>query len=157
MPLLVDGYNLLRSIQKHEQFAAMDEVDMCRILTDYLDRTRDRGQVVFDGTGPPDKSRFGPYRNMEVYFSGQNIEADTIIEEKIEANTAPRSLIVVSSDRRLKAAAKRRRATPVGAEDFWMLVVKTLEKDLPRPEPKEKRHGITNAEADKWLDLFDLD
>ena len=157
MPLIVDGYNLLRAIQKHEQFADMDEVELCRIITEYLGRIRDRGQVIFDGTGPPDKSRFGPYRNMEVYFVGMNTDADTVIEEKIQDNTAPKSLVVVSSDRRIRTAAKRRKAISAGAEDFWMLMTKVLERDMPRPEPQEKRHGITEAEADRWLDLFDLD
>lgn len=156
MPVIVDGYNLLRVIQKQEQFAGMDEVEMCRFLAEYLRRVRDRGQVVFDGIGPPDKSGLGGWNNMEVYFAGEHTDADSIIEEKIEDNTAPRSLVVVSSDRRLRTAAKRRKAVSVGAEEFWLIMCKTLEKDLPRPEPKEKRHGVTDAETDQWLDIFDL-
>lgn len=157
MPVLVDGYNLLRAVQKHEQFAGLDEAELCHVITEYLLRVRDRAQVVFDGVGPPDKTRLGGFRNMEVYFSGPNNDADTLIEEKIADNTAPKSLVVVSSDRRLRAAAKSRKSVSVGADDFWAIMCKTLEKDLPRPEPKEKRHGVTEAEADHWMDLFDLD
>jgi predicted RNA-binding protein with PIN domain len=156
MPVLIDGYNLLRVVQKQEQFAGMDEAELCRMLEEYLSRTRDRGQVIFDGIGPPDKSRLGPWRNMEVYFVGQRTDADTIIEERIKDCSAPRSLIVVSSDRRLKTAAKHRKAVSIGAEDFWGMLCKTLEKDMPRPEPQEKRRGITDAETDRWMDLFDL-
>lgn len=157
MPVLIDGYNLLRIIQRSESMAAMDEAGLIRVLTEFLRRTRDRGQIIFDGIGPPDKSALGGFRNLEVFFSGQEVDADSVIEEKIQDNSAPRSLIVVSSDRRLKAAAKKRRAVAMGAEIFWMNVCKMMEKEPPRPEPKEKRHGITDAETDRWLDAFGID
>ncbi len=153
----MDGYNLLRIIQRSESMAALDEAGLVHILSEYLKRTRDRGQIIFDGIGPPDKSGLGGFRNLEVFFSGQDKDADTVIEEKIQDNTAPRSLIVVSSDRRLKAAAKKRKAVSLGADMFWMSVCKTMEKEPPRPEPKEKRHGITDAETDRWLDYFGID
>jgi len=137
--------------------AALDEAGLIRILTEYLRRTRDRGQIIFDGIGPPDKSALGGFRNLEVFFSGQEADADSVIEEKIQDNTAPRSLIVVSSDRRRKAAANRRKAVSIGADLFWSGVCKMMEKEPPRPEPKEKRRGITDAETDQWLDVFGLD
>jgi predicted RNA-binding protein with PIN domain len=157
MPILIDGYNLLRAIQKRESMASLDEAGLIRILTDYLRRTRDRGQIIFDGIGPPDKSALGGFRNIEVFFSGQQTDADAVIEEKIEDNTAPRSLVVVSSDRRLVAAAKRRKALSLGADLFWAAVCKLMEKEPPRPEPKEKRHGITESETNHWMDLFGMD
>ena len=157
MPVLIDGYNLLRIIQREESMAALNEAGLVRILAEYLRRMRDRGQIIFDGTGPPDKSDLGGFRNLEVFFSGQETDADGVIEEKIQDNTAPRSLIVISSDRRLRAAAKKRKAVSLPADLFWMNVTKLMEKQPPRPEPKEKRHGITEAETNQWLDLFGLD
>jgi hypothetical protein len=157
MPILIDGYNLLRIIQKKESMSALDEAGLTRILTDYLQRIRDRGQIIFDGIGPPDKSALGGFRNLEVFFSGQHLDADAVIEEKIEDSTAPRSLVVVSSDRRLVAAAKKRKAVSIGADLFWETVCKQMEKEPPRPEPREKRHGITESETNQWMDLFGMD
>lgn len=159
MPYLIDGYNLLRSVQKLEEFATLTDVQLCRAVSDYLRCVRDHGHIVFDGIGPPDKSAFGGIPSLEVYFSGQSCEADDIIEDKIADNTAPKSLVVVSSDRRLKDTAAKRKAKPVSSDLFWQNLLIQLEKQAsrPAPEPTEKRHGVTERETDVWLDIFEID
>ncbi len=158
MPYLIDGYNLLRAVQKIEEFAALTDVQMCRAVSDYLNAVRDRGHVVFDGVGPPDKAALGGIPSVEVYFSGPSREADDLIEDKIADSTAPKSLVVVSSDRRIRTAAAKRKAIDVPADLFWQTLLARLEKQAnrPAPEPTEKRHGLTEREADLWLDIFDL-
>ena len=159
MPYLIDGYNLLRAVQKTEEFSTLTDVQMCRAISDYLSSVRDHGHVVFDGIGPPDKAAFGGIPGLEVYFSGASCEADDIIEDKIFDNTAPKSLVVVSSDRRIRQAAAKRKAIDVPADLFWQTLLARLEKQAnrPAPEPMEKRLGLTEREADLWIDLFDLD
>ena len=158
MPVIIDGYNLLRSIQKtYEECASLTEVGLCRTISEYLKRVRDHGHIVFDGIGPPDKSNLGDFGNLEVYFSGTDTDADTVIEEKIQDNTAPRSLVIVSSDRRLRAAAGKRKAVCIRSELFWPQLIGQLDQKKPTPEPKQKRQGLTDAETEQWLDLFDID
>lgn len=159
MPYIIDGYNLLRAVQKHEEFAALTDVQLCQIVSDFLRCVRDRGQIVFDGLGPPDKRELGGIRGVEVYFSGEHAEADGVIEQKILDNSAPKSLVVVSSDNRIRKAAAKRKATAVRAEPFWIYLCEQLEKQAnrPAPEPFEKRHGITDRETDLWMDEFDID
>lgn len=159
MPYLIDGYNLLRAVQKMEEFSELTDVQMCRAVSDYLGCVRDHGHVIFDGVGPPDKSAFGGIPRLEVYFSGESFEADDIIEDKIADNSAPKSLVVISSDRRIRSAAAKRKAVDVSAELFWQTLLSHLEKQAnrPAPEPTEKRHGLTDRETELWLDLFDLD
>lgn len=159
MPYLIDGYNLLRSVQKLEEFASLTDVQLCRAVSDYLRCVRDHGHIVFDGVGPPDKSAFGGIPSLEVYFSGPSLEADDIIEDKIKDNSAPKSLIVVSSDRRLRSTAAKRKAKDVPSELFWQNLLLQLDKQAsrPAPEPSEKRHGLTERETDVWLDIFDLE
>lgn len=158
MPYIVDGYNLLRAVQKMEEFTDFTDVQLCRALSDYLGSIRDRGHLVFDGIGPPDKIAFGGMPNLEVYFSGEKTDADSLIEQKISDSTAPKSLVVVSSDRRIRTSAAKRRAASVKAEDFWHILLKQLEKaaNRPAPEPVQKRHGLTNRETDRWMDVFDI-
>lgn len=158
MPYLIDGYNLLRSVQKLEEFATLTDVQLCRVVSDFLSSVRDHGHIVFDGVGPQDKSAFWGIPLLEVYFSGPSCEADDIIEEKIADNSAPKSLVVVSSDRRLRDTASRRKAKSVPSEMFWQVLLNQLEKQAsrPAPEPTEKRHGLTERETDVWLDIFDL-
>ena len=148
---------MLRLIQKDEQFYALQETALCRIISEYLKRIRNHGQVIFDGIGPPDKTELGGIDNLEVFFSGENVEADEIIEEKILDYRAPKNLIIVSSDRQIRAAAKRRKCTSVPSDVFWFSLIEQLDKKKPIPMPKEKRHGLTEKETDEWMDMFDLD
>lgn len=156
MPFLIDGYNLLRSIEKIYDETVTD-VRMCQIVGRYMLKIHDSGQVIFDGIGPPDKTGLHDIANLEVIFSGANTDADTIIEEKIRINTAPKSLTVVSSDIRLRTAARTRRATDIRSDEFWAEVDKTLSKKGGVKEPSQKRHGLTDGETDEWLDIFGLD
>lgn len=158
MPYLIDGYNLLRAVQGiHEEYAQIAEAGLCRILSEYIRIKRSRGQIVFDGIGPPDRSVLCGYGNLEVFFSGQRYEADDVIEEKIEDNSAPKSLIVVSSDRRIRAAANSRKAVAVRSDLFFDDVIKVLDRAKISPEPDQKRQGLTEAEADEWMDIFGMD
>lgn len=158
MPFLIDGYNLLRSVQKQDVYADMTDVQLCRYLADFLRAVRDRGTIVFDGIGPPDKRELMNIRGLEIRFSGDRTDADSYIEWKIEENTAPKRLVVVSSDRRLRAAAGRRKAKSVPVDIFWPALCKALERGPQiAPEPREKQKGITEREAELWMDYFEMD
>ena len=158
MPIIIDGYNLLRWVERLDPvYAAIDEASLCRMISQYLIRTRTHAQVIFDGIGPPDKRELANIANMEVYFSGQDREADDIIEEKILESSAPKGLVIVSSDRRIRAAAGKRKATSIKSDYFWLSLIEQLDRKKPTPEPQEKRNGISESETDQWLDMFGLD
>lgn len=156
---IIDGNNLLWAL--HEGFGEREirtEVDLCRVLSQYFARMGETGQVVFDGAGPSDKSAFDTMDYIEVYFAGFHRDADSVVEEKIVADTSPRRLTVVSSDRRLRKAAGERKAAGLKSEDFWQQVQRELSRKAPRrKEPEEKREGLTDGETDKWLEAFGLD
>jgi predicted RNA-binding protein with PIN domain len=156
---IVDGNNLLWAL--HERFEEREittEIDLCRVLSRYFTLMAEDAQVVFDGAGPARKGDFDSVANIEIIFAGFHTDSDSIIEEKIKANTAPRRLTVVSSDRRLRKAAATRKATAVKSEDFWEQVQNELRRRKPRKkEPQAKREGLTEGETQQWMDLFGLD
>jgi predicted RNA-binding protein with PIN domain len=156
---IIDGNNLLWAIrEKFDEREIGTEIELCRVLGRFFAATAEEGQIVFDGAGPADKSEFNTIDNIEVYFAGFHKDSDSVIEEKIKADSAPRRLTVVSSDRRLRKAAGLRRATAIKSEDFWAEVRKELLRKKPRrKEPMEKKEGLTESETDRWMDLFDLD
>jgi hypothetical protein len=156
--LLVDGYNLLRAVQNmSEQTAGVADTQICHIISRYLGIKRSKGAIIFDGIGPRDKSVFNNIANLEVVFSGRNKEADDVIEKLVLANSAPRSMIIVSSDRRIKAAANKRKATAIDSIDFWLEMLKTIDKKAKKKsEPAGKYFGISEAETEYWLRLFGL-
>lgn len=159
MPYLIDGYNLQKQIHKIDpEFETLSDTYLCKILSSYLKRIRQFGEVIFDGIGPPDKTEFENLDNIEVVFTGRNIDADSIIERKIKANTAPKRLVVVSSDRRVRAAAAKRKAVGIKSEDFWPMVTSQLSRrSKRRAEPRSKHDGLTQSETDVWCDFFGME
>jgi len=159
MPFVIDGTNLLWAIQEsYEDHEIAGEVQLCKTLDRYFAQIADAGEIVFDGAGPSDKSVFDGVGYLDVIFSGFGSDADSVIEEKVLANTAPRRLTVVSSDRRLRKAAGERKATALKSELFWDQVLQELRRKKPAAkEPEEKRDGLTEGETQQWLDLFGLE
>ncbi|MHC4618462.1 MAG: NYN domain-containing protein [Planctomycetota bacterium] len=158
MPVIIDGHNLLHSIQKAgEDFESINDVRLCHIIGRYLKGVGEKGEIVFDGTGPPDKARFDNISCLEVVFAGPTSDADKVIEDKIKADTAPKRLTVVSSDRRLRAAARARKATAVKSEVFWENLRKELSRKPTPKEPPAKRWGLSEVETEQWLRFFGID
>jgi predicted RNA-binding protein with PIN domain len=156
--IIIDGYNLLHSIQKTtEEHGSISDVQLCWIVGRYLKQIGEKGEIVFDGTGPPDKSRFDNISNLEVFFSGLASDADTVIEDKIKASTAPKRLRVVSSDRRLRDAARATKAIAVKSEVFWGNLQKQLSRKRTTNEPAAKRRRLSESETEQWLKFFGLE
>lgn len=159
MPLLIDGNNLI--------FAArlVDPTDLligrsmlCAKLGDWARRRRERVHVVFDGPPPdaPLAEQIGD-PDLTVTYSGRGVSADRRIQELIAADSAARRLVVVSSDREVMSAARRRDARPMRADDFWRIVVADLARPEPQPlEPPEKRAGLAPEQTEEWLRDFGL-
>ena len=122
---IIDGHNLLHAVYKIEsEFQKVSDVDLCRFIGSFLKLTGQTGEIIFDGTGPRDKSIYDNIAGLEVFFSGIGTDTDTVIEDKIKADTAPKRLIIVSSDRRLRKAARARKAASLKSEEFWFQINK---------------------------------
>jgi len=157
MQIIIDGHNLLWAIQNAEENTSIIDISMCRILDVFFGLTRQNGEIVFDGAGPPNKTEFNNIKNLSVSFSGRSCDCDTVIEHKILDSTAPKLLTIVSSDRRLRDAASSRKATSIKSEDFWEEVKTRLNKRKPAKEPPGKRGGLTESETELWLKTFGLE
>jgi len=155
MPFIIDGHNLLHSTKKtNPEGEPISDIALCRVVSSFLQATDQKGQIIFDGTGPPEKQAFDYIQNLEVVFAGRGTDADSVIEDKIRINTAPRRLTIVSSDRRLVKAARSRRAETVKSEAFWEIVQKQLRRKAKFKEPQQKRQGLTEGETKQWLEFF---
>lgn len=156
--LIIDGTNLSHAVHKTgSDFETMSDVALCRVVSRFLSLTGEKGEMVFDGTGPPDKTGFDHIVNLEVSFAGLGSDSDTVIEDKIRASTAPKGLTIVSSDRRLRKAARMRKATSMKSEFFWSDLQKQLSRKEKAKEPAAKRQGISASETQQWLEFFGLE
>ena len=158
MPFIIDGYNLLHLIQKHTEGAeSINEVQLCHMIGRYLRIIGEKAEIVFDGVGPPEKMPLENVYNTEVIFVGTGTDADTVIENKINANSAPKRLIIVSSDQRIRKAAKAKKAASVKSEKFWADLQKKMDRKKIVKEPAQKRHGLSESETKQWLEFFNLE
>lgn len=156
--IIIDGHNLLHSIVKtSDDSSSINDLQLCWILSRYMKAAGETGEIIFDGTGPRDKTPFDNIANLEVFFAGLGNDADTVIEDKIKANTAPKRLSIISSDRRLRDAARTRKATAIKSEVFWDNLQKQLRQKKPVKEPEAKRSGLTESETRQWLDIFGIE
>lgn len=156
--LIIDGTNLLHAIYNVVgDTESISDIGMCKTISHLLRLTSEKGEIIFDGKGPPDKEGFDNIDYLEVSFSGVGSDADTIIEDKIRASTAPKAITIISSDRRLRRAARARKATSVKSEVFWTDLQKQLNRKATVEEPSAKREGISSSETKQWLELFGLE
>ena len=127
---------------------------LCKMLAELLDE----GTVttVFDGPPPPGQmARQIEITGVTVHYSSGR-PADEVIIEHIQANSAPRRLTVVSTDREIRQAARRRRCISATSQDFAILLEKLTEAPPPsgRSEPREKTDGLSGKHVAKWMKEF---
>lgn len=161
MRFLIDGYNLLHAACKRNESWQRASFDAQRrklldVLAAGLRRNCKGATVVFDGVPGPGATPAPA--SLEVIYSGRGSDADQIIEDLIAEDSAPRLLTTVSSDRRIRSAARRRRAISVSSEDFLAWLEKRLVKRVRKPaEPASKFEGTSPEDRDFWQEVFDVE
>lgn len=95
---------------------------------------------------------------IHVVWSGAGREADDVIEAIITKSTSPRRLFIISSDNRLKRAAKRRRCSHLASDDFLRTILDdlasgpTATSEAPRPGDSVVRPPTKQT----WQDEFGM-
>ncbi len=155
MPVLIDGNNLLFAAQAAgDPDHRLGRDGLCAALSAWALRMRQRVRVVFDGPAPSEGFQAQLARDaVEVSFSGAGVSADEALIDLLARDSAARRIAVVSSDREIARAARRRRARPMKSEAFWARLQDDLQRParLPNPEPREKRAGLSANATDHWL------
>jgi uncharacterized protein len=166
MPILIDGYNLLHAtgILGHGRGRGSLERSreaLLNVLAESLPAEElGKTAIVFDAHDPPwGLSRKRDHHGMTVYFASRHEDADSMIEELIKSDSAPRKLIVVSSDHRLHRAAKRRRATAVDSDRWFReLIQARLEGSTTSATDSVKPEGpFSTGEVEFWLKQFEIE
>jgi len=156
MSLLIDGNNLLFALSSAGQDAG--RIKICRLVRQMQSAGLHRRiRIVFDG--PPPGRLDEPVRadGVEVVFSASR-KADELILRMIAEDSAPRQLVVVSTDREIRQAARRRRCRSVTSETFTRELIGLCKRQIAEnpKEPPEKHLGSTPQQTDEWLKTFRL-
>ena len=160
MPLLIDCYNVLHA-EKPSALAGLGEASLCALLA--RSRWAAGGvTVVCDGSPKPHSLKAGDpaLGAVELIFSGADRSADDVIVELIDRDSAPRRLTVVSSDRTIRRAARRRKARDWSAEEFLKRLPKAARSGGDPPEPGPGKPGgdaMPDGQVERWLDFFGID
>jgi uncharacterized protein len=165
MPILIDGYNLLNAADVPVPARGKASLEKARLaLLNFLAESLDPGDVprttiVFDAHDPPwGVPREMRHKGLLVRFAGREEDADSLIEELIRADSAPRRLTVVSSDHRIQRAAKRRRARAVDSDVWYAEVLRARQARQQKPEGPDRPAGpLLDEEVRFWMKEFQVD
>ncbi len=162
MPFLIDGNNLMHALR--DVGLEVGRGGLCRLMGKFADGGSTglkpvppkKVRVVFDGTPPygPLAQQIEDERIDVKYAAGRT--ADDVIMEYIAADSAPRRLTVVSTDREIRTSAKRRQCKTISSEEFAKTLVRMLERSrrtspAQNAEPPEKSVGLAPEQTRAWL------
>jgi len=157
MPLILDTYNVLHVTGVLPPELAGIEVPE---LIDLILGSRYRAEeacLVCDGTPPRRGAAARRTGGVHVVYAGAGRSADRVIEQMIARSSIPKRLTVVSSDRRIMKAARKRRCRVLRSEDF----LRQLAGDQLRPGgrrggDRRPEPPLSKGEVDAWIRLFGL-
>jgi predicted RNA-binding protein with PIN domain len=157
---LVDGYNLIHALGVLSKRAGPGGLEKARLsllglLHGYFGNESSAVTVVFDAAkAPPGSLPEQDFQGVKVQFATGGLQADDVIEALIQREAAPKQLTVVSNDRRLKQAGRRRHAHVMSCEEFLDLLATRKHPAPSRPAPAAEKSEETEAEKKRWLEEF---
>jgi predicted RNA-binding protein with PIN domain len=161
VPVLIDGNNLLHAANDAgTSDLRIGRSMLCDTVGEWARRRAERVHVVFDGPAPNEAlaKQIG-HRAIKISYSGAGVTADAVLARVIQQDSAARHTIVVSSDKEVVRAARRRRAKTVPSRAFWVAITRDLDRPERPPvaEPREKEVGLSPEATDQWLQEFGLE
>lgn len=154
--LLIDAYNVLH-VPMPPPLAGLDEGGLCTAIA----RSAFGGQaatVVCDGRPKPLGVTTSPVAGVDLLYSGVSRTADDLIVDLVNRHTAPRRVTVVTNDRAIRTAVRRRRAKLMHSEDFVTKLAATLGQSAPPPSRgKPGDTELDDADVQRWLREFGFD
>lgn len=165
MPLVVDAFNVLHVTGVLPPEIAGLDLDGLADLIEASGLAKDEVWIVCDGMRPPTG---GPRRRERVWFSwaGGGAKADDLIVQLVQRSTSPRRMTIVTADRAVQRAVKRRGAEIEASETFLARLAADWVKGHPRSTaakaakrtigPRESL-PLAKPEVRAWLRLFGLD
>jgi predicted RNA-binding protein with PIN domain len=159
MRFLIDGYNLMHAMGllrgpvgpnglAKARAALIGRLSAVHVEADHATLVLDArgalaGAVADEAQGP-----------IQIHYA-LNEEADDYIEREIAHDSAPARLVVVSSDRRLREAARRRGCESWVCGEYIDWLDRTQkERSRPKRSEEDKPTSMSEIERKSWEDLF---
>jgi predicted RNA-binding protein with PIN domain len=173
MPIIIDGYNLLCTCGFVGSKVGPGTLERARgsflgFLCQVFPRPeRSDVTVVFDSAlRVSDLPNQVNHQGLQVHYATGHRDADEMIIEFIQRHSAPKTLLIVSSDHQIQVAAKRRRARFVDSEVWYDQILEQKKSDstvmasavelkaASTLEAKASETGLSIEESEKWMAEF---
>ncbi len=167
MRYLIDGYNLMHAMGLMNRRFGPDGLRKARhrflnnLAAALGPVDAHQTTIVFDASeAPAEVSRQTRHKGLTVDFAIEDDEADERIEHLIQTDSAPKRLSVVSSDHRIRQAARRRGANDLTCDEFLSMLEDRKRRPsqpsttTPTPEERARLDGPSPQDAKHWLEIF---
>ncbi|MDP7004803.1 MAG: NYN domain-containing protein [Phycisphaerales bacterium] len=152
MDLIVDTWNVLHQTGVlPPDSAGIGTAGLCRMI----ENSRWRGErvtLVCDGTFSDDEEQTGS--RYQVVFTGPHKTADEEIMELVAKSSAPRSILVITSDREIIKSTRKRGAQQIGSSSFLQALVE--DSHLPKTKITRRPSGLSPKLAQEWKEHFGI-
>lgn len=148
MKVIIDAYNVLHQVMKHDRINEQERKHFINQLTTYAKKKGHSVVIVFDG-GPFLFPSTSHQKGITIIYSGPKESADTMILRYIKEH-ANQTMILVSSDRELCQAAQYYHVESVDAKDFYNVIMESEQKAVS----KTGERAIKTGDADTIVDLL---
>jgi hypothetical protein len=155
MPLVIDTYNVLHVTGVLPGELAVGEPEGLARLIAASRFAAEAVWLVCDGV-PKGASRVG---RIVIEGAGVRRKADDHIVEIVQRNSAPRRVMVVTSDRELSRRVRSRGCEVVKSEEFLAMLAEDARRAKPRkkaaPDPR-RSVPLNEREVAGWMTLFGI-
>ena len=154
MPYIIDGHNLIPKLGLSLD-DPQDELKLIERLQVFCRLKKTNVEIFFDGgvAGQPATRNYGNVKAHFVRNRKQANEADAAIEKRlINLDRSARNWTVVSSDRRVLAAAREMRARVITSDEFSLMV---NEAATTQAYQEKGDTNLSPEDVSEWMDVFD--
>jgi predicted RNA-binding protein with PIN domain len=113
-----------------------------------------RLNVVFDGAPDSQFPDGSSYRGVRIFYSRLGSDADARIIEMVEADRNKKSLVVVTSDRKLASRVRACGARVMRSGEFRRMLDEAVENS---PDQESDAPNIKDDEVNEWLRYFGVE
>ena len=113
-----------------------------------------RLNVVFDGAPDPQFPDGSSYRGVRIFYARLGSDADSRVVEMVEAERNKKSLVVVTSDRKLTSRVRASGARVMRSGEFRRMLDEIAENATDQEADTPK---IKDDEISEWLRYFGVE
>lgn len=156
MPYIIDGNNLIGCSPDISLEDNNSRSEILGIVKKFQKKKKSKIIVVFDGEPDTFSNEENPNEKIVVKYPPIGDSADDEIKRILEGYTYFRDVVLVTSDRELKDAAKKKGVRVINSIEFYY-ELKRVYRATGRIELKQKRIDteLSEGEVDQWMKIFE--